>query len=354
LDPRKPAEIDIRGAVDKTAPLKIVGKMDTFGSELFLDIKATAKGIDMPTFSPYSGKYVGYTIEKGKLSVDIHYHVEKGELRAENNVFLDQLTLGEKIESPDALSIPVKLALAVLQNSEGEIDVHLPISGSINDPQFSLGGVIVNAIINLLTKAVTAPFTVLGSLFGGEELSEIGFAPGDATITAEAESRLKTLSKALTDRSSLEIEITGRADPSHDPEALKHRMLERKVKVQKLAEQVKKGQATGDIDEVELTPDEYPKYLTLAYKEAKFAKPKNLVGLTKSLPVPEMEQLLLANINADDNEMRELAEQRAGAALNWLVEHGGIPSERIFVLEPKVEVEPDAKKFGGKVEFSLR
>ena len=354
LDPRKPGEIDIRGAVDKTAPLKIVGTMDTFGSELFLDIKATAKGIDMPTFSPYSGKYVGYTIEKGKLSVDIHYHIEKGELRAENNVFLDQLTLGEKIESPDALSIPVALALAVLKNSAGEIDVHLPISGSINDPQFSLGGVIVNAIINLLTKAVTAPFTVLGSLFGGEELSEIGFAPGDATITAEAENRLKTLSKALIDRSSLELEITGRADPSHDPEALKHRMLERKVKIQKLEEQVKKGQATGDIDEIELSPDEYPKYLTLAYKEAKFAKPKNLVGLTKSLPVPEMEQLLLANINADDNEMRELAEQRAGAALNWLVEHGGIPSERIFVLEPKVEVEPDAKKFGGKVEFSLR
>ena len=354
LDPRKPGEIDIRGAVDKTAPLKIVGTMATFGSELFLDIKATAKGIDMPTFSPYSGKYVGYTIEKGKLSVDIHYHIEKGELRAENNVFLDQLTLGEKIESPDALSIPVALALAVLKNSAGEIDVHLPISGSINDPQFSLGGVIVNAIINLLTKAVTAPFTVLGSLFGGEELSEIGFAPGDATITAEAENRLKTLSKALIDRSSLELEITGRADPSHDPEALKHRMLERKVKIQKLEEQVKKGQATGDIDEIELSPDEYPKYLTLAYKEAKFAKPKNLVGLTKSLPVPEMEQLLLANINADDNEMRELAEQRAGAALNWLVEHGGIPSERIFVLEPKVEVEPDAKKFGGKVEFSLR
>jgi uncharacterized protein involved in outer membrane biogenesis len=354
LDPGRSGEIDIHGAVDKTAPLKIVGKIDTFARELFLDITATAKGIDMPTFSPYSGKYVGYAIEKGKLSVDIHYHIEKGELRAENNVFLDQLTLGEKIESPDALSIPVKLALALLKNTAGEIDVHLPISGSINDPQFSLGGVIINAVVNLLTKAVTAPFTLLGSLFGGEELSEISFTPGDATITPEAENRLKTLSKALTDRPALELEITGRADLSQDPEALKHRMLERKVKVQKLAEQVKKGQATGDIDEVELTPDEYPKYLTLAYKEAKFTKPKNVIGLTKSLSVPEMEQLVLANINAGDNEMRELAEQRAAAALNWLVEHGGVPGERIFVLDPKIEVEAETGKFGGKVEFSLR
>ncbi len=100
----------------------------------------------MPTFSPYSGKYIGYAIEKGKLSVDIHYHVEKGELTAENNVFLDQLTLGEKVESPDALSIPVSLALALLKNQRGEIDVHLPISGSINDPQFSIGGLIVKVI----------------------------------------------------------------------------------------------------------------------------------------------------------------------------------------------------------------
>jgi hypothetical protein len=131
-------------------------------------------------------------------------------------------------------------------------------------------------------------------------------------------------------------------------------MLERKIKVQKLAEQVKKGQTTGDIDEVEIMPDEYPKYLALAYKEAKFAKPKNVIGLTKSLSVPEMEQLVLANINAGDNEMRELAEQRAAAALNWLVEQGGIRGERIFVLEPKVEADAEAKKFGGKVEFSLR
>ena len=185
LDPRKPGEIDIRGAVDKTAPLKIVGKIDTFGRELFLDIKATAKGIDMPTFSPYSGKYIGYAIEKGKLSVDIHYHVEKGELRAENNIFLDQLTLGEKIESPGCAVDPGESCVGIVEKQRGEIDVHLPISGSINDPQFSIGGVIVKRIINLLTKAATAPFTMLGSLFGGEELSEIDFAPGDAQITPE-------------------------------------------------------------------------------------------------------------------------------------------------------------------------
>jgi hypothetical protein len=354
LDPRKPGEIDIHGAVDKTAPLKIVGKIDTLGRELYLDVMATAKGIDMPAFSPYSGKYVGYAIEKGKLSVDVHYHVEKGELTAENNVFLDQLTLGEEVESPDALSIPVNLALALLKNRHGEIDVHLPISGSLNDPQFSVGGLIVKVIINLLTKAATAPFALLGSLFGGEELSEITFLAGHARITPEAETRLQALSKALTDRPALKLEITGWADPAHDPEALKRKMLERKVKAQKLSEGVKKGEEGSSLDDVELTPEEYPKYLTVAYKEEKFAKPKNVVGLTKSLPAPEMEQLMLANINAGDSEMRQLAGLRATAARDWLVEQGGIPSDRVFVLEPRVEVEAVSGKSASRAEFSLR
>jgi uncharacterized protein involved in outer membrane biogenesis len=354
LDPRKPGEIDIRGAVDKTAPLKIVGKVNTLGSELFLDITATAKGIDMPAFSPYSGKYIGYAIEKGKLSVDIHYHVEKGALIAENNVFLDQLTLGEKVESADALSIPVSLALALLKNQRGEIDVHLPISGSINDPEFSIGGVIVKVFINLITKAATAPFAMLGSLFGGEELSEIDFSPGYAQITPEAEKRLEALSKALIDRPALKLEITGRADPAHDPEALKRMILERTIKAQKLSESVEKGETVASLDDVELKPEEYEKYLTLVYKDSKFAKPKNMIGLSKSLPVPEMEQLMLANIDAGDSEMRELGELRAEVARDWLIEQGGVPSERVFVLASKVEPEANSQKSGSRAEFSLR
>ena len=355
LDPGKPGEIDIHGAVDKTAPLKISGKVNTFGKELYLDITATAKGIDMPAFSPYSGKYVGYSIEKGKLSVDVHYHIEKGELTAENNVFLDQLTFGEKVESPDALQIPVTLALALLKNRRGEIDVHLPVSGSINDPQFSIGAVIITVIVNLLTKAATAPFALLGSLFaGGEELSEINFSAGRSEITAEAEKRLQALSKALTDRPALKLEITGEADPIHDPDALKRAILDRKVKARKLLENVKKGEGSNSLDEIQLSPDEYAKYLTLAYKEEKFDKPKNVIGLAKSLPVPEMEQLMLANINAGDNEMRELAEVRAENARDWLIEKGNVPGDRIFMLEPKVLAEADSKKSASRVEFSLR
>ncbi len=355
LDSGKPGLIEVRGSIDRTAPLEIKGKVDPFGKELFVDVTAKAKGIDLPTFSPYSGRYVGYAIEKGKLSVDLHYFVEKGELRAENNIFLDQLTFGEKIESPDALSLPVNLAVALLKNSRGEIDLNLPISGSLNDPQFSVGGVIVKVILNLIMKAVTSPFALLGSIFGGgADLSQIDFVPGYARLTPEAEKSLEAVSKAMIDRPALKLEITGVADAVNDREGLKRAVMERRVKSQKLAELAKQGQAGGTLSEVTISPAEYPKYLELAYKAEKFeGKPRNLIGMTKSLPVPDMEQLMLANLPAGENEMRSLAERRANAARESLVAKG-VPTERVFVLQPKVETQTDGKKLAGRVEFSLR
>ncbi|MCK5435801.1 MAG: DUF748 domain-containing protein, partial [Nitrosomonadaceae bacterium] len=355
LKPGKHGKVNIRGAVDKSAPLEIKGKVDPFGSELFLNIKVKATGIDLPTFSPYSGKYVGYVIEKGKLSVDIHYHIEKGELKAENNIFLDQFTLGEKIESPDALDLPITLAIALLKNQRGEIDINLPISGSLNDPEFSMGGIIVKVIVNLLTKAVTAPFALLGSLVGdGEELSEINFLPGYGRVEPEAEKRLQALSKALTDRPALKLEITGYADPENDRDGLKQAILERKVKAQKLSEGAEKGEAGGSLQDVNLEPEEYEKFLELAYEEEKFDKPKNMIGFTKDLPVPEMEQLMLANINAGDDELRKLALQRAKAARDWLVEKGSISSDRVFISEPRIESEVDGEKLGSRAKFSIK
>ena len=355
LKPGKPGAVKISGAVDKSAPLEITGELDPFGSELFLDIAAKATGIDLPTFSPYSGKYVGYVIEKGKLSVDINYHIKEGELKAENNIFLDQFTLGEKIESPDALDIPLTLAIALLKNQKGEIDLDLPINGSLNDPEFSLGGVIVQVFVNLITKAVTSPFALLGSLAGdGEELSEINFLPGYGKVEPEAEKRLQALSKALVDRPALKLEITGYADSENDPDGLKRAMLDRKVKAQKLSEGAEKGESEGSLQDISIEPEEYEEFLELAYDEEKFDKPKNAIGLTKSLPVPEMEQLMLANINAGDDELRQLAEQRGKAARDWLVEKGGISSERVFVSEPEIESQVDGKKLGSKAKFTIK
>ncbi len=356
VHPGKTIKIEIRGAVDKSAPLEILGNFNPFNSEMQLDIKAKARDIDMPAFSPYSGKLVGYPIEKGKLSVDIHYHIEEGALKAENNVFLDQLDLGEQIDSPDAPSLPLDLAVNLLKNRQGEIDIHLPIQGSIDDPQFSLGGIIFDAFVNLIMKAITSPFALLGSVLeDGEELSTINFSAGKANIEAEteAEKRLQTLSQVLTERPSLKLEITGYTDPAKDYEGLKQVILERKIKALKLTEDAQKGLASGSMEDVTLEPEEYEEYLTFIYEEEDFEKPKNFFGFNKSLAVPEMKQLILAHIEISDEQMQALADQRAKVARNWLIEQGGIASERIFLLGGKNEPKLKDEARGSQVEFSL-
>lgn len=355
INPGKQVNVDIRGAVDRSAPLEIAGKFDPFGSEMQLDINASAKGIDMPSFSPYSGNYVGQLIEKGKLSVDIHYHIEAGALTAENNIFLDQLTLGEKTDNPDAISLPLGLAISLLKNQHGEIDLHLPVEGSLDDPEFSVGGIIFDAFVNLIMRAVTAPFALLGSVLeGGEELSEIEFSAGQATIEEEAEKRLQTLSEALNDRPALDLEIAGYTDPVKDYEGLKQVILDREIKALKLTEDAKEGKVGGSLEDVTLEPEEYEEYLMVVYKASDFEKPTNFLGMTKSLPVPEMEQAILAHTEVSDDQMQALAEQRAENARNWLIEQGGVASERVFVLRAQTEVETDEQVHGSRVEFSLK
>lgn len=347
-------KLNIQGKVDRSAPLHISGELEPFSQELYLDIKAQARGIDMPTFSPYSGRYMGYLIQKGKLSVDVSYRVEKGELQADNHIFLDQFTLGDPVESPDALSIPIKLGLALLKNSRGEIDINLPIRGSINDPQFSIGGIVFKAIMNLLVKAVTSPFTLLGSLFGGgEELSHVEFGSGLSVIGPEGEQRLQALAKALADRPALTLEVTGMADPVADSEGYRRVLLQRQVKAKKVAADVAQGKPATRIGEVSLTPQEYEKYLGLVYKEAKFDKPKNMLGLSKSLPVAEMENLLLPHMKLEEDAFRDLAARRGKMVRDWLVEQGQVPVERIFVLAPQVG-KGEAASPANRVVFSLR
>lgn len=346
------ADMDLRGRYANSAPVEIVAKLNPLAAKSYLDLKAAVTGVDLVGFSPYSGKYAGYAIDKGKLSLNVAYKLENNQLAAENHLFIDQFTFGDKVDSPDATTLPVNLAISLLKNNRGEIDLRLPIAGSLDDPQFSIGGLIVKVIVNLFVKAVTSPFALLGSMFGsGDELSNVEFAVGRATISEAAGKKLAILSKALSERNSLKLEITGRADPEIDREGIKRAAIERAMKSEKLKDLKKKDEGTS-LDDIVIAPGEYKTYLTRAYKEAKFPKPRNVVGMQKELPVEEMEKLMMTNLPASDDDIRALAVQRAESVQGWLVDQGKVPPERVFLLPPKIGA--DDKGAASRADFSLR
>jgi uncharacterized protein involved in outer membrane biogenesis len=357
LKPEAPGDINLLAKLDNAAPVEINGKINPLGKELYLDIVADAKDIELSPFSPYSGKYVGYGIEKGKLSFNVKYKIENRKLDAQNQIILNQLTFGERIESPTATKLPVLLAVALLKDRNGVIDVNLPISGSLDDPQFSVGGIILKLILNIITKAVTAPFALLGSLFGGggEELSFIEFDYGRAMITSAAETKIKTLATAMNNRPALKLEISARVDPVNDLEGLKKASIERKVKAQKFKELARRGDAPPSVDDVQVASGEYERYLKAAYSAESFPKPRNVIGLAKDLPVPEMEALMLKYTQIGDDDLRDLANRRAQIVRDRILASGQVTSDRVFIVASKTESGDDKSKArSSRVDFSLR
>ncbi|MGE5285194.1 MAG: DUF748 domain-containing protein [Actinomycetota bacterium] len=350
------ADIDLRGKLENSAPLEIAGKINPLAKDLFLDLNVGFRDVDLSPLSPYSGRYAGYGIEKGKLTLNLKYHIEKGKLDSDNKVFLDQFTFGGPVDSPRATKLPVKLAVALLKDRKGEIHLDLPVTGSLGDPKFSIWGVVWKIIGNLLVKAATSPFALLGAVFGGgEQLSYLEFDPGQFDIPAAEEGKLVNLAKILQDRPGLKLEVEGHVDVEKDREAMRMRIFRRKVAAKKLADLVKTGRPAPALDNVRVESAEYPKYLTRAYKSEKFPKPRNFIGMAKDLPVPEMEKLMLTNIRVTDDDLRRLAEERASRVRDRLVASGKVEPARIFLVEPKtLPPERKEKLRDSRVDFRIK
>lgn len=349
------ADVSIRGRIDSDAPLEIAGKANPLGTPLALDIRGSTRGVELPRLTPYSVKYAGYPITHGKLSMDVQYKVENKRLQAQNHLFLDQLTFGERVESPTATKLPVLLAVSLLKNSRGEIDINLPISGSFDDPEFSIGGIIVQVIVNLLTKVVTAPFTLLAAAFGGgPDLGYIAFAPGSAVIAETERKKLDTLAKALNDRPALRLDMTGRALAGADTEALRRAAFDGKLRAAKLREIVRTGEGV-DPATVAIAPEERERLIGRVYADEKIAdKPRNLIGIAKTIPASEMEALIMTTITVGDEDLRRLANDRATAVRDRLSEQGKVPRERLFLVAPLLDGSGDAKLPPTRVDFSLK
>jgi uncharacterized protein DUF748 len=329
------SDVDLSGNINKVAPLKVTGIINPLSENAFTDLTIKFDDVDLTAVAPYTGKYVGYPISKGKLFLDLSYKVSQKQLEAENKVAIDQLTFGEQTDSPDATSLPVPLAVALLKDRQGRIDIDLPIRGDLNDPDFKYGRVVLSTLMNILTKMVASPFTLVAKLIPGggnaEDLQFVEFEPGSPVILAAEVKKCEALIKGLEERPALRLEIAGTADPIRDRDA---------IGLQKLHMQLLAGwqQERALPKDTELPADEEERLIKERF-EQEHAKPSGSgpvpsPDVAPKLPtVEEMRQQLAASITVSEAELRTLAHERANAMLAQLAGEGKLAGDRVFLTE---------------------
>ena len=224
------SQIELDGRIDEFGLARVRGQLNPFAPTDNTDLNVVFKNVDMVSASPYTMKFAGYKVAEGKISLDLQYKVRNRQLDGTNQIVLDKLTLGERIDSPDALKLPLELALAILKDSDGRIDLGLPVSGDMNDPQFSYGALIWKAVGNVLTKIVTAPFRALGNLLGisADKLEAIDFDPGSAVLLPPEREKLKQVAHILAKREQLKLAVPGQYSDT-DAAALRAQAVRRAV-----------------------------------------------------------------------------------------------------------------------------
>jgi len=353
-DESKAADVDLRGNLENHSPLSITGSINPLRKDLFVNLTIDFSDIELTPTTPYTGTYLGYAVDKGKLSLKLKYHIENKQLTSENKIFFDQLTFGKKVESDKATGLPVRLAVALLKDRKGEIHLDLPVTGRTDDPKFSIWGLVFQVLKNLLVKAATSPFALIQAAFGGkEDFSVVTFSPGSAQLTPPEQEKLLTLAKAIQDRPGLNVEITGYVDREKDPEGYRKELLLKKMRTEKFLALVKeRSNSPGQTPEgTEITAEEYPVYLKAVYRKEKFSKPRNLIGLAKDLPPAEMEKLIFTHTVVGEAEFQSLARERAAAVRAFLVEKGKVENERVFLKSGDIYKSPGEGKSGSRVEF---
>ena len=353
----KLADVDLRGNLENQSPLRITGRINPLRDDLFVDLKVSFTDIELSPLTPYAGTFLGYTVEKGKLYLDLTYHIENKKLDSVNKLFLDQFTFGKKVESDRATSLPVRLAVALLKDRKGEVHLDLPVSGRIDDPKFSVWQVVLQMLKNLLAKAATSPLALLQSAFGGkEDFSSVGFASGSARLSDAEQAKLRKLAQAIHDRPALKLEVTGFVDRERDPEGYRSEVLLRKMKSEKFLALVKekKNLEGQSAETMAILPQEQSTWLKAVYRKEKFPKPRNIIGFAKDIPDDEMRKLILTHTVVSNEELQNLARDRAVAVRNFLVDEGKLTPERIFEKKGDIFKAPGREEERvSRVEFGV-
>lgn len=346
--PPQQGRVAIRGRVGELSKLAFDGSIGTLGTEDSSKVAVTLDEMPLPVLSPYFGRYLGYGVDSGKLNLNLDYQITGSRITASNLVVMDRLELGQAVASDEAVDAPVKLGLALLRDQQGVIEIDLPISGDLNDPDFSVGKVVMRAFVNLLAKAATSPFSMLGSIaelagLSGEELGQVAFVPGQVTVAEGEDRKLDALADALKERPQLLLNVRGAVAPELDGLALKRQRLFTTLGIgdnASLAQRVSR--------------------LEQAYNQSSQQSAAQLRQQAESeggsLTAERWEQVLVARLANDIPLPPEALENLAVARGNWLqrelLEEHGIPSGQLFLLDPVRDAAP-TEDGQVTVQFSL-
>jgi uncharacterized protein involved in outer membrane biogenesis len=347
-DPASRAKLDFEGKVDRYAPATIAGEVNLLSASLFTDIAMKFAGVEMTSVTPYSGRFAGYKIEKGKLTVDLNYHVEDNQLDAKQRFVIDQLQLGEKVDSPDAVSLPLKLAVALLKDKNGIIDIDLPMTGSLDDPKFKVGPLVWKLIVGLLTKIATAPFALIGALFGGgEEMNFVDFDPGSAALDPAGQEKMTGLLKGLQERPALQVDVPMAYLQELDGPVLSKQQLNTTLAALAASERSERKRVDPEADAAALAdPERRFELLTTLYRQevgAEAPLPAQSLAyeaLKKKERTPELlatasaeiESELIAKNPVPALALEELGKARAQSIQEVLLGGGQVDPGRVFVI----------------------
>ncbi|KWS57709.1 DUF748 domain-containing protein [Pseudomonas syringae] len=351
IDNRKatPAPVDIQGKVDRYAPVTIKGSLNPFDPMASLDITTSFKRVELTNLTPYSGKFAGFRIRKGRLNLDLHYLITKGQLKAQNKVLVEQLQLGERVDSPDALDLPIRLAVALLKDTQGRISLELPIEGDLNNPQFSVMPIVWQTLRNLVLRAAQAPFKMLGGLVAGgssEDLGSVSFAPGSSDLSAEAQSALDKLSVALKERPDLKLEIEGTSAASSDGPLLAQQRLEREYQYTYYKILQRRGdKVPARAGLIQVPEDEKAPMLEGIYRtRLKQQPPAEWANLGKEQRANQMRAAVLKFWSSNEVLLRELGQGRASSIKDYLVDKGKLEDARVYFVDARLgQAQPDGK-----------
>ena len=344
------AQLNLTGRVDDVAPVRIEGQINPLSGDAYTDIAIRVEGISLPAFTPYSSRFVGYRIERGKLGLDLDYKLNGRHLEAKNLVILDQFDFGDRVESEEATGLPVGLAVAILRDPKGNINIPLPIEGDVDDPSFSILGLLGKALVNLVTRVAMSPFAAVAGLVGvsSDDLAVVNFESGSERITEEERVELDTLAAVLVKRPELQLEIRGRADPAVDEGGLRRKRIEAEVRLAAFKSLSRRErQRVGEPAALDLADDDRLDGLTQMYRDRIGGRVRDLIpeaddpprgpGRTRALSDAALEALA-AQIVIGDADCRTLARARAAAIQGAMLASELVSADRVVLVD--VEVGP--------------